>query len=255
MECAVREVGANLAKARQMVGTVCARGARLVVLPELFNTGYRLDADYHRFAEPIPGPTTGFMLDLARRHDIFLVGSIIEETKMRGIPFNTSVLVGPEGIIGTQSKIALYDREKLYFGMGDVARPFATDIGCIGLMICRDVRFGEIARALALKGAEVFAVSSAAGLIDFVPQARACDNSSYLVLANRTGQEEDTRLCGGSRIIDPLGAILAEAGMPEGCILAEIDTDVIVESRQRRRYLQDFRASLFLQPEFYGNRT
>ncbi|MDP2872265.1 MAG: carbon-nitrogen hydrolase family protein [Bacillota bacterium] len=251
MECELGRLGDNLARAESLVAAACARGARLVVLPELFGTGYRLDEDYHKHAEPVPGPTTDFMTCLAVKHGVYLAGSVIEESVMRGVPYNTEVLVGPEGLVGKQSKIALYHREKLYFAPGDTAVPFETALGRIGLMICRDIRFGEIARALALKGAEIFVVSYAAGLIDIATQARAVDNTAYLIAANRVGQELDTKFCGDSRIIDPYGRVLAEAGSEEGIVTAELDTAVIGEARQRRRYLQDYRASLFLNPGFY----
>jgi predicted amidohydrolase len=113
------------------------------------------------------------------------------------------------------------------------------------------VRFGEIARALALKGAELFLVSSAAGTVDLALQARALDNGCYLVLANRTGEELGYRMCGNSRIVDPYGKIIAEIGREQGIVSAELDTDIVLEARQRRRYLQDFRAEVFLNPGFY----
>jgi predicted amidohydrolase len=251
MDCQLGRVGENLARAESLTEAASAQGAKLIVLPELFNTGYRLDEDYHKYAETIPGPTTDFLTCLAGKHGAYIAGSIIEESVMRGVPYNTEVLVGPEGIVGKQSKIALYHREKLYFAPGDAAVPFETALGRIGLMICRDIRFGEIARALALKGAEIFVVSYAAGLIDVATQARAVDNSAYLIAANRVGQEMETSFCGDSRIIDPYGKVMVEAGREEGFVVAEIDTDVIGEARQRRRYLQDYRASLFLNPDFY----
>jgi predicted amidohydrolase len=251
MECELGQVANNLAKAETLVKAAYADGAHLVVLPELFSTGYRLDEDYHKFAETIPGPTTDFLTCMAVKHGIYLAGSLIEESVVRGIPYNTEVLVGPEGLVGKQSKIALYHLEKLYFTPGDSVTPLETELGRIGLMICRDVRFGEIARALALKGAEIFVVSFAAGRIDLATQARALDNGAYLIASNRVGQELDSRFCGDSKIIDPLGEILVSAGGEEGHVVAEIDTDLIGEARRRRRYLQDYRPSVFLSPGFY----
>lgn len=251
MACTLGDVAKNLDKASELVSRACADGASVVLLPELFSTGYRLDKEYIKYAEPVPGPTLDFMISLAKKHNAYIAGSIIEETVLRGVPFNTAVLVGPSGFIGKQPKIALWEREKLYFRAGDVAAPFDTPLGRIGLMICRDIRFGEIARALALKGAEIFLVSYAAGLIDAATQARAIDNSAYLIASNRTGEEFETRFCGNSQIIDPYGNILVDAGSDEGYVSAWVDTDTILEARRRRRYLQDYRASLFLNPSFY----
>lgn len=251
MDCDLGEVGANLARAESLITAACAAGARLAVLPELFGTGYRLDQDYHQYAETVPGPTTDFLTCMAARLGIYLAGSVIEESTVRGVIFNTEVLVGPEGLVGKQSKIALYHLEKLYFTPGDSVAPLETALGRIGLMICRDIRYGEIARALALKGAEIFVVSYAAGRIDLATQARALDNGAYLVASNRVGQEQDSKFCGDSRIIDPYGEVLAQAGAEEGCAVAEIDTDIIGEARRRRRYLQDYRPSVFLNPGFY----
>jgi predicted amidohydrolase len=251
MDCALRDVDANLAKARSLIDGACADGATLVAVPELFATGYRLDEDYHKFAETIPGPTTDFLTSLARAHNAYIAGSLIEEATVRGVIYNTEVLVGPEGLVGKQAKIILYHREKLYFAAGDVAVPYDTALGKIGLMICRDIGFPEIARALTLKGAEILICSSAAGSIGVSTQARAADNSAYLVASNRIGKELDTNLGGDSRIIDPSGKVMAEAGKEEGYCIAELDTDFIVETRNRRRNLQDYRPSLFLNPGFY----
>lgn len=251
MDCELRNIQANLAKAESLVDQACAEGATLVALPELFSTGYRLEQEYYKYAESIPGPTTDFMGALARRHGAYLAGSIIEEGKVRAVPYNTAVLVGPEGLIGKQAKIALYDKEKLYFAPGDTATPFDTPLGRIGLMICRDIRYGEIARALALKGAEILVLTSAAGALDVTTQARAVDNSVYLVASNRIGHEEDWPFCGDSRIIDPFGRVVVEAGKAEGYAIAEIDSDLIVEARVRRGYLRDYRPAVFLNPSFY----
>ena len=252
MSCVPGDVKQNLEKARGFIESAGRQAARLIVLPELFNTGYRLDEDYYRFAEPIPGPTTDLMQEMAGRSGAYIVGSIVEEGPMRGVPFNTSVIVGPDGVVGKQSKIMPWDKEKLYFATGETAAPFATGLGCLGLMICRDIRFGEIARCLAVKGAEILVVSSAAGGIDYVTQTRALDNSCYLVLANRVGQDKDTKFCGRSRIIDPAGKILAEADGPdEAVVTAEIDTGLIADVRNKKRYLQEWRASLFLSEKFW----
>jgi predicted amidohydrolase len=119
-------------------------------------------------------------------------------------------------------------------------------------MICRDIGFPEIARALALKGAEILICSSAAGSIGLSTQARASDNSAYLIASNRIGEELGYKMPGDSRIIDPSGKIMAEAGnQAEGHCVAELDTDFDAETRNRRRNLQDYRPALFLSPGFY----
>jgi predicted amidohydrolase len=195
--------------------------ADLMVLPELATTGYNFASveEAEALSEPVPGPSTERLAALARRLDTWLVVGIAESAG--GRRYNSSVLVGPEGWVGTYRKLHLYDREKLFFAPGDLGLPvFRLPLPggpVIGMMICFDWRFPEAARGLALAGADILAHPS--NLVLTLCQAamitRCLENRVFAITANRTGVEDRAGVrigfTGGSQIVDPNGAVLAAA--------------------------------------------
>jgi len=219
--------------------------ADLIVLPELFASGYffRSRADLEAVAEPIPdGPTTQWMIDRCQQTGAVLVGGLPERDGDRF--YNSAVVVGPEGLIGRYRKVHLFYEEKLHFSPGDLGfqvfevtdrkgQPYR-----LGVMICFDWYFPEAARTLALQGADVIAHPSNLVRPD-CPRAmpiRALENHVFTITANRYGAEsnghETLRFIGRSLICDPSGRVLHEAP-PEGdqVGLSEIDPQ---EARNRR---------------------
>ena len=136
----------NLKNSLELALQAVRRGANLIVLPELANTGYlfanRQDAFDH--AEPVPdGPSTRAWIDFAVQHQVYLVAGLAERDDMQ--LFDTAVLLGPDGFIGMYRKAHLWNQEKLWFSPGDLGFPvFETPIGRIGLLICWDIWFPEV---------------------------------------------------------------------------------------------------------------
>jgi predicted amidohydrolase len=198
--------------------------ADLVVLPELFNTGYqytsRKEAD--ALAEDIPsGKTCKALLDVARSKGMFLVFGLAE--KAGSHLYNSAAVVGPEGFIGSYRKTHLFLEEKYFFEPGDTGfRVFDIGPASIGVMICFDWWFPESARILALLGADI--ICHPANLV--LPQCqqamftRSLENGVFSATANRIGTEsrggkKPLIFTGTSQILDNRGSILTRLGEKE----------------------------------------
>jgi predicted amidohydrolase len=209
------------------------KAADLYVLPELFATGYRFkDMDEaHHYAELVPsGMTTNFLISLAQQNNAHFIAGLVEIED--NYVYNSSVIVGPKGLIGRYRKIHLFDTEKSCFHAGTDAPPvFDLDGVKVGMMICFDWRFPETARSLALKGAEIIAHPSNL-VLPHCPQAmitRCLENRIFAITADRVGEEERMPgekliFIGQSQVVDPDGNILVRASeTKEEVHIVEID--------------------------------
>lgn len=253
MDCVLADVQANLQTAEKLIRQAAAEGAQLVVVPELFATGYRVEEQDGELAEPIPGKTTAWMTKLCQELRIYLVGAIIEKALQDGAEqlFDTAVLVGPDGVLGSYRKACLWAAENQRFSKGAAQYDAVFDIGSckIGLQICYEIGFPEPARIMALNGADIVVYTAAFGQArlyawDLASRARALENGFYVIAANRFGVEKgETVFAGASRIVGTQGNILAAAedNKPNQIVVAELDLDKVEEQRQAIPYLQDLR--------------
>jgi predicted amidohydrolase len=224
------EVQRNLQRCLERLEQAAARGAELLVLPECAISGYMFAGfeEALRFAEEVPGPVTEALENECRRLGTHVVCGMLERDG--DAIHNSAVLVGPEGLIGTYRKTHLpflgVDR---FVVAGDELPVYDTPLGRIGIEICYDLRFPEVTRTLALRGADMIAHPTnfplaARPQTEFFTRARAAENRVYLLTSNRVGKEAWAEFCGWSQIVDPYGARLAEAGAAEETLLvAEID--------------------------------
>lgn len=231
MESHPLETDRNLSRVLDGIAQAAAQGAHLTLFPECALTGYMLTAEEAAaVAEPIPGPRTDRLAQACRRWNVLAVVGTIERDA-RGRCFNVAVLVSPEGVLGWYRKTHLIrlgvDR---FLTPGEqLAEPFTTPLGRLGLLICYDLRFPEPARVLALAGAQAILLPTAwpqaASLYpDHVARTRASENGLYLLAADHVGRERGGRYLGRSLIVDPEGKILAEAGQyGEALLLADLD--------------------------------
>jgi predicted amidohydrolase len=209
--------------------------ADLVVLPELFNTGYQFVSreEAEGLSEEVPsGFTTRSLVDLSREKGLYMVAGLAERDGDKF--YNSAVLTGPSGFIGAYRKTHLYFEEKLWFAPGNTGfKVWDTPIGRIGIMICFDWFFPESARTLALKGAQIIAHPSNL-VLPYCPDAmvtRCLENRVFAVTANRTGSEErggkaPLRFIGSSEIVSPSGQVLLRASADkEELGHAEIDIE------------------------------
>jgi predicted amidohydrolase len=194
--------------------------SEVIVLPELFATGYQFvsQEEVHQLSEPVPdGDTTKRLLDLARARRMTIVAGLPERSGNRY--FNSAVVVGPSGFIGCYRKTHLFFEETLFFTPGDTGF-LVWDIGPakLGVMVCFDWFYPEAARTLALRGADVIAHPSNL-VLPHCPDAmvtRCLENRVFSVTANRTGTEarggkDALTFVGQSEIVTPRGKILHRA--------------------------------------------
>jgi deaminated glutathione amidase len=262
------EKEATVRKALALVRQAGERGARLVVLPEVWTgLGYSTKSAYREIAEPIPGPTTERLAEVARRYRMYITGSSYEDAGT-GVYYNTCALLGPDGrIVGTYRKTHLFDapdREDITGGIresdkvkaGDALPVFDTELGPIGLSVCSDLRFPEIYRELALKGARLIVCASAFlspryDHWEFFLRARATENQAWVVASGQYGTEPKSGIAfvGRSMVVDPWGTITATASDAETCLCAAIDPGFVDEIRRRYPLLAQRR------PELYSSLT
>jgi predicted amidohydrolase len=250
--------GANLDRAATLIRTAAARGARLVVLPEVFTwRGPRVDEAGQ--AETIPGPTTAMMAAVARECGVHLcMGSMLETAPESARSFNTSVVIAPSGeVLARYRKIHLFDvelpgrvcvRESDARAPGDEVVVVPTELGQLGLSICYDLRFPELYRRLVHAGAELLLVPSAftfptgAAHWEVLCRARAIENQCWLLAANQTGQSPHGFAdYGNSLIVDPWGTVVARVGDGEGLAMAEVDLDQLRRIRREMPCLEHVR--------------
>jgi predicted amidohydrolase len=204
-------------------------GRDLVLLPEAWNVGYFNFARYAAEAEPLDGPTVSRLSDAARAAGAWvLAGSIIEQAGAQ--LFNTSVLLDRSGeIAATYRKIHLFgygSQERALLARGEEVTVADTELGRIGLATCYDLRFPELFRAMADRGAEIFGVVSAwpyprVEAWTVFNRARAAENQAWLISSNCAGGTP--ACCGRSMVVDPWGTAVAAAGDRPATLTAEID--------------------------------
>lgn len=211
---------ANRATVETFVRAEAAQGSQLVVLPELAIQGYCLDPEgMADCAEPADGPTATLLRHLANELKLVIVCGFCERGE-DGLLYNSAILVRPGRTDVIYRKLHPFDREKNVFAPGDRGLVLAqTDLGCIGICVCYDLRFVEVARGLALAGADILAVPTAwVGGFDPVPrdamgyigQARGAVvqanlNQLPMVCASQSGGDQGIRFLGSSLISNAHG--------------------------------------------------
>jgi predicted amidohydrolase len=256
----------NLATADRLTREAAARGAELIVLPEkwsLIGTTEAMAAG----AEQLDGPAISWARDVARELGIELVaGSIVEREPGTDRCFNTSVHVGPDGEIqAVYRKIHLFDvevggtayRESELEDPGEEIVVTQTADGLqLGLSVCYDLRFPELYRILAVRGARVLAVPAAFTLPTTrdhwatLVRARAIENQAFVVAANQIGRHPPDHESGGrSLIVDPWGVVLAQGADEETVIVAELDLERQDEIRAKLPSLANRRPETYVWPQ------
>lgn len=245
------EVSSNVEAALKQMDSV---RADLFVLPELFNTGYNFadKAELERLAEEPTGNTFERIAGFCKRRKCFAAYGFAERAS--GM-YNSSALVGPNGMIGVYRKIHLYYRETILFTAGDLGFPvFDLPFGRVGMMICFDWIYPESARTLALSGAQIIAHPSNL-VLPYCPDAmvtRCLENRVFAATANRVGRENrggiDLTYIGESEIVSPRGRILARLD-GAGPSVAVVDVDLPEASSKKLNEFNDLLHDR--RPEYY----
>ena len=234
---------ANFARLRPQIAAAAGAGARLVVLSEMFSTGFSLDVD--RVAEPVDGPSATFLREQAAAHGVWVCGSAPERAEGDELPHNTLVLAGPDGTVHRYDKIHpfSYAREHERYQAGD--RHVTVDVEGlrVTLFVCYDLRFADHFWGLA-HDTDCYVVPanwprSRRHHWRSLLVARAIENQAYVVGVNRVGEGDGLVYSGDSMIVDPLGETLASGGWTEALLVAEVDPAVVAEIRDHYPFLRD----------------
>jgi predicted amidohydrolase len=261
MDVALADVDANLTCILERLRETRAHGATLTIFPECAATGYCFESlqEARPLAQTVPGPATERIAAACRELGGYAIFGMLEADGER--VFNSAVLVGGEGVVGSYRKVHLpFLGVDMFTSYGD--RPFAVhEIGGVrvGMNICYDAAFPEAARSLAILGADLIALPT-----NWPPGAecaarhsintRAMENAVYFAAVNRVGSERGFEFIGGSSICDPSGQTLARSsGAGEEILYAEIDP-----AKSRRKHIvrvpgkHEIDRMADRRPEMYG---
>jgi predicted amidohydrolase len=247
----------NLKTFAAVIDDAAARRADVLVLPEValqgyadfaFPTGSKEAAEqkqyYFREAETIPGPSTEWIAERARKHGIYVQLGMAERAMHGNAIYNATALIGPEGLVGVYRKIH-NQFEFPYFSPGEDIRVMKTRFGLAGSIICYDLCFPELLRSYAIGGADVVLMSTAWPMkghdrsddyhgwaMDLAAQSNAFFNQNWLVVSNHCEQgvySQGVDYYGGSQIIDPRGKVVSYLGHEEGLVVhtADLQAEVL----------------------------
>ena len=229
---------------RPLIARAAGAGARLIVLPEMFATGFSMRPE--RVAEDEGGPSEQFLLEQAATHDAFVLASIAQRGA-DGRYRNNAVLARPDGGTARYAKIHpfSYAGEHEHYAAGEQFCTVELDGLRVSLFVCYDLRFADEFWALAPQ-TDVYAVpanwpSPRHEHWRALLRARAIENQAYVVGVNRVGPARDLPHSGGSVLLDPMGIVLAEGDDREAVLLGEIDAAEVRRIRTEFPFLADRR--------------
>jgi N-carbamoylputrescine amidase len=246
--------GYNLDHGSELVRRAADRGATIIALPELFTTGYfpgadQVDDAYFDWAEPIPGPTTEALEELARALTVTVIAPIFEVDPQHQLYFNSAAVIAPKGLLGQYRKRHIPSTtkafEKHYFSAGNLGYPvFSTDGIRIGVSICYDRHFPETYRHLALGGAElVFSVNNTGSPRSkrmWAPEIQVASSSNGIFMVQVNAAGEASNYFGLSFACSPFGELLGQLPeAQEGVLIAELDLEEIRQARRQYGSIRD----------------
>jgi predicted amidohydrolase len=255
------EAEENLIKMSETISKIASQQkVDLIVFPELATSGNELGLRFTELAQRVPGPTVNLMAQRANEYGVYIAFGMVTKERVESVLYNSAVLVGPEGeLVEQYNKIHLRGEERMAFREGFKMPVAETEIGNIGMMIGYDLAFPEVARSLALEGAEILVVMAnwEASHIDewkTYTRARAYENSAYVAAANRVGEDVTLNFGGESMVVGPRGQIYAsladetdpETGAPlEGFSVARIDIDQVRKYREEFQFIQNRQPAMY----------
>lgn len=247
----------NLKKSVDFVAEAAGKGADLICFPEFqmaFSPGSQSAAQLADVAETIRGNFVSTLAAAAKKNRIGIVAAIYEKSGRPNRVYDTAVMISPAG-----KAAAVYRKLHLYNALGfkesaklvpgkNIIRPIKTNAGSVGLQICYDLRFPEMSRILAVKGADVLVAPSAwvAGEMKVehwqtMVKARAIENGSYVVAPDQMGNT----YCGRSMAVDPFGVVLVDMDQREGVEVVDIDRSRVQNVRKSLPLLKNRRTDIY----------
>ena len=251
MNVRLGDPGKNLERVREITAVSTENKADMLILPELWSTGYDLE-NAERYASPLDQGIFQQIAELAKAKNMFVLGSNLS-LMSAGQYGNTAVFFNNQGkSLGDYSKVHLFRlmNEEQFLAPGKYGTVVETPWGKAGIAICYDLRFPELFRNYALAGAKIVFIPAEwphPRLMHWqtLLKARAIENQMYIVACNRVGRSKDTDFFGHSCVIDPWGEVLVEGGEEEAVLTAVIDTALVDEVRTRIPVFEDRRPEIY----------
>ncbi|KAK1796659.1 hypothetical protein P4O66_009687 [Electrophorus voltai] len=251
----------NLNRTQRLVQEAAGHGAKVVVLPECFNSPYGTGF-FAEYAEKIPGESSQALSETAKEFEIYLIGGSIPEED-GGKLFNTCSVFGPDGkLLVKHRKIHLFDINvpgKIRFQESEILSPgnslsmFETPYCKVGIGICYDLRFAELAQIYAKKGCQLLIYPGAFNMTtgpahwELLQRARAVDNQVYVATASPARDETASYVAWGhSSVINPWGEVITKAGSDEAIVYADIDLQYLADVRQQIPVTKQKRDDLYM---------
>ena len=230
--------------------------ADFYVFGELFLSGYRCKDELRNLAELLTGPSIKRIKKIAHENQCYIVfGMPLWDKRIEGLLHNAAILIHPDGKVNNYNKWFLPTtgpfEEKIFFDEGEELNVFETKYGKIGFLICYDIYFPEITKALSLQGADILICISASPsttkkYFETLIPARALENTVFMVYVNLVGTQEDLVLWGGSQIYDPLANLLIKAPYyKESIVTCDIDLKKLKPARANRTVIRDIRPEIY----------
>jgi len=236
MDVALSDPTANLAAAKSLITQAAAAGAELLVLPELWTTGYEL-ARAGEFAATLDEPPFTTLSSLAREHRLHLVGSMLERQNSQ--IYNTAVWYDAAGaLLGAYRKLHLFPliKEHVYLTPGHETPLITSPWGPAAMALCYDLRFPELFRKYAVAGAKLMIIPAEwpyprVTHWQILLRARAIENECFVIACNRVGQDRHNPYCGRSAVVDPGGQVLMEGKETPELLFAQLDLSLVEKVR------------------------
>ena len=236
---------ANFAKLTPSITQAANNGAQFIVLSEMFSTGFVVDRD--DIGEPFGGPSSQFLSRMAQLHNVTVCGSCPEVQDGDPRPFNSFVVAHPNGSFDRYSKIHpfTYGGEDKHFRAGDSFVTITVNDIRLSLFVCYDLRFADEFWSLAeVTDAYVIPANWPESRREHwisLLTSRAIENQAYVIGCNRIGSGGGLNYVGDSRVIDPLGKVIADATSQDTIIYADVDPEIVRSVREKFPFLQDRR--------------
>lgn len=244
------DIEANLKTIREMAARASRKEVDILLFPELALTGYMARDELFELAQPVNGEAVSELEAIAREHGVYLVVGMPELDEHTFMLYNSAVVVGPEGLVGTYRKrhlpsYGVFDEARYFKPFKGPIEVFDLSIGKVGVAICYDLFFPETVRTMALKGAKLVLVLSAAPdmskeYFETLVKARAMENTIFVAYVNLVGHYEGLGFFGGSHMRGPLGELVTSLGLhEEGLAVGEADYGYLRSAREARPIIGD----------------
>ncbi|WP_297812086.1 carbon-nitrogen hydrolase family protein [uncultured Helicobacter sp.] len=253
----------NINLALKMAKKSVKNGAKLIVLPELFDSGYCVEKESEKYASDFTNlkssKTLQSLLIFCQKYKVYIIGCVIEKDSKKNAFYDTAFILGENGLVGKYRKIYLWGDEPKRFAGGSeypvFTLKFKTFQVKVGLQICYEIGFSEGARILSLKGAEILVFPSAFGKArtyawNLASRARALENGTFVLAVNQSKSQSNQfthqklKFAANSQIINPRGEVLAKAKKDNEALICVLNLQECKEQRNALPYLKDLNISL-----------